>query len=103
VLQPDLFIDGMVHANDPYTSVEAAVAVTRRLTELHAQVLAAFKANGAMTDEDLEQLPQFRTYGPSTIRKRRSELWQQSLLGAVGERINSRGRRMLLWALKEAA
>lgn len=94
-LEPDL--RGMHHADDPYTSVEAAAAVERRRTELHEKVLGAFDVHGAMTDEDLEQRPEFTDYGPSTIRKRRSELLQAGAIMAIGDRRNSRGRRMLIW------
>jgi hypothetical protein len=93
--EPD--ITGMTHRGDPSTSREAATAVARRRTELHAAVLAAFRLHGRMTDEELEKLPQFQTYGPSTIRKRRSELFQQGALVAVGDRVNSRGRKMVIW------
>lgn len=96
---PDL--RGMVHRDDPHTSSAAAEVIARRRTELHEKVLAAFERYGAMTDEDLEQLDEFRGYGPSTIRKRRSELFHQQALVSVGERLNSRGRTMLVWALKE--
>jgi hypothetical protein len=93
-------LSGMFHADDPHTSVEAAAAVARKRTELHARVLQAFSEHGRMTDEDLELLPEFRDFGPSTIRKRRSELYQQGALEAVGDRVNSRHRKMLVWAIK---
>jgi hypothetical protein len=92
-------IAGMVHRNDPHTSVEAAVVIARKRSELHEKVLAAFADRGRMTDEQLEQLPEFQDYGPSTIRKRRSELFQQQALRPYGERVNSRGRTMLVWGL----
>jgi len=91
-------ISGMVHAGDPHTSIDAAVVIEQRRTELYQKVLAAF-ARGRMTDEELEELPEFRAYGPSTIRKRRSELYQQGALVVVGECRNSRGRKMLIWDL----
>jgi hypothetical protein len=100
-LQPDLFedISGMVHADDPYTSIDAATVIAHRRNELHEKVLAAFAHYGSMTDEQLETLPEFHDYGPSTIRKRRSELFQQHALVAVGDVVNTRGRRMLVWSL----
>jgi hypothetical protein len=97
---PDVSITGMVHADDPHTSIDAAVVMAHRRTELHEQVLAAFRLYGNMTDETLENLPEFADYGPSTIRKRRSELYQQQALAVAGERLNSRGRKMLVWALR---
>jgi len=74
--------------------------IARRRTELHKKVLAAFTEHGSMTDEQLENLPEFHDYGPSTIRKRRSELFQQHALVAVGDTVNTRGRKMLVWALE---
>jgi hypothetical protein len=71
----------------------------RRLNELHREVLSAFEAHGRLTDEELERLPQFGCYGPSTIRKRRSELYLMGQLVRVGERNNSRGRRMVVWGM----
>lgn len=64
----------MVHHAGPTTEIAAAQAVCRRRSALHAQVLEAFRDLGDMTDEQLEQLPQFQHCAPSTIRKRRSEL-----------------------------
>jgi hypothetical protein len=89
----------MVHADDPHTSIEAATVIVQRRTELHEKVLQAFAAHGAMTDEQLETLPEFHDYGPSTIRKRRSELFQQDALVVAGNRVNTRGRKMLIWTI----
>jgi hypothetical protein len=85
------------------TEVLAADRVARRLSELHTAVLEAFRDHGAMTDEQLEQLPRFAAYGPSTIRKRRSELLQQGRLVACGEATNSRGQRMKIWRVSTPA
>lgn len=90
---------GMTHRDDPHTSAEAAAVIAPHRTELHARVLAAFKAHGPMTDGELEALPEFHGYGPSTIRKRRSELFQAHALVAVGERRNERNCKMVVWAL----
>jgi len=90
-------ISGMVHHDDPVTSLEAAVVIARHRTELHDKIEAALRALGPMDDEQLEQLPQFAGYGPSTIRKRRSELFQMGVVTPCGVRTNSRGRRMLVW------
>lgn len=98
--QPD-DITGMVHADDPHTSIDAAIVIASRRNELHGKVLAAFARYGAMTDEELENLPEFHDYGPSTIRKRRSELFQQHAIVAVGEAVNTRGRKMLIWSEKK--
>jgi hypothetical protein len=89
----------MVHRDDPPTSIEAAATIERHRTELHVRVLAAFRRHGPMTDEQLEELPEFDGYGPSTIRKRRSELYHAQQLVAVGERRNARNCKMLVWAV----
>ena len=88
------------HKNDPVTSVAAAVALQPRLSRLHKQVMAALKAHGPMIDTELEELPQFRGYGPSTLRKRRSELFQAGYLRRVAVRRNSRGQKMIAWGIQ---
>jgi hypothetical protein len=98
VLSPD--ITGMVHRGDPSTSRDAAVRVARHCSELHERVLAAFGRFGPMTDEELEELPEFADLGPSTIRKRRSELYHDGALIAVGEKVNSRGCTMVVWQIR---
>lgn len=74
----DLFsedhIARMTHHCARATEVEAARIICRKRGVLHEKVLQAFRDRGAMTDEELERLPQFTTFAPSTIRKRRSEL-----------------------------
>jgi len=104
--QPTLFgdartgIGGMVHQGDPPTSKEAAQVIARRQSELQWQVCEAFRQYGSMTDEELERLPCFKTFGPSTIRKRRSELYRMGELVPMGTEHNSRGRWMTVWGLK---
>jgi hypothetical protein len=92
-------LQGMVHHGDPHTSVESAIVILRQQNELHVKVEAAFVEHGQMTDEQLEELPEFVGYGPSTIRKRRSELYHAHRLVKVGEQRNRRGRKMLVWDL----
>jgi hypothetical protein len=81
---------------DPPTCIAPSA---QKLTDLHNQVLDAFDEYGSMTDEQLERLPQFSSYGPSTIRKRRSELYVMGRLMQAGEKVNTRGRRMIVWRL----
>lgn len=90
----------MVRRDARDTEIAAAAAVERRLTESHALVRAAFRRQGSMTDEQLEQLPEFADWAPSTARKRRSELMMAGELVAVGDARNSRGRAMTIWGLK---
>jgi hypothetical protein len=104
--QPNLF--GAVLAeyfdvrwDSPPTSQAAAASIAPVRTALHLAVLEALRAGGPMTDEQLEQLPQFSLCGPSTIRKRRSELAQQGAVRHSGDSVNSRGRTMRVWAIQE--
>lgn len=90
----------MVRTDARDTEIAAAAAVQPRLNVMHEQVLAAFTAQGPMTDEQLEQLPQFADWAPSTARKRRSELMMAGRLEALGDALNSRNRRMVRWGLK---
>src|SRR5262245_13356519 len=102
--QQDLFTDikGMVHRAPLSTEVAAAEFIARKRTELHDRCLRAFRKFGPMTDAELETLDEFATYGPSTIRKRRSELYQYGVLEICGERRNDRGRPMKVWQITPA-
>lgn len=90
-------LEGMVRYHDHRTSIAAANAVVLSRRALQMRVLEAFADHGVMTDEELELLPEFAHYGPSTIRKRRSELYQAGLLITLGVRRNSRRRLMLIF------
>lgn len=93
-------IKGMVHSDDPSTSVVAANSINQCKSRLHQKVMDAFGIYGSMTDSELEGLDEFKDYGPSTIRKRRSELYQSGKLEVCGERNNNRGFKMLVWKVK---
>jgi len=91
----------MSRRSNPETSRKAAGAIIPQLSKLHEQVLAVFQREGALTDEELEKQPEFWTCSPSTVRKRRSELFQMGKLVACGERMNARGSAtMTVWRLK---
>ena len=92
----------MVHRDDPQTSVDAALTVKRKIGKLHQRVYNAVaryisRDGQGITDEELELLIEFQGYGPSTIRKRRSELYQAGDLTSDGARKNKRGQKMLTW------
>lgn len=90
----------MHHHHDPATSTLAAEAIHRHRSALQERVIDAFRRHGAMTDEDLESLPELQGYAPSTIRKRRSELWQAQYLRETETRPNHRGTAsMTVWTL----
>lgn len=84
----------MVRVRDLRTCYGAADDVIPLLNELQMGVLRAISEAGARgaTDRELEQLPIFRGRAPSTVRKRRSELYQAGLLLASGVR-----EKMTVW------
>lgn len=77
---------GMSHRDGLPTEREAAAKVARKLNALHDEVLDAFRAKGPMDARQAEELAQFSHLGPSTIRKRISELFHAGRLAADGKR-----------------
>ena len=94
---PPRDISGMVRREGPETSEEAAEVVAPHRRALQERVWRAFQAHGPMSDEQLENLPEFEGYGPSTVRKRRTELSQRGELAEDGTCLNSRGRTVLVF------
>lgn len=88
-------LTGLWRANDHSTSIEAGLAVSEKRSALQATILEALQRLGPMTDRELEALPVFARYAPSTVRKRRSELYQDECIEPTGER---RGR-LKVWRL----
>lgn len=87
------------HARDPHTAKIAGSGFEQRgISDLHELVLEALRA-GPLTDEELERLPQFARLAPSTVRKRRSELFHMGRIKRSAVVQNARGRPMLKWAL----
>jgi hypothetical protein len=73
---------------DPETSHEAAQRITAKLSQLQARVLVAvgeFGEQGA-TAREVETLDAFADCGPSTVRKRLSELSKAGKLHDAGRR-----------------
>ena len=104
VTAPDLFaapaiaistnaIRGMVRGDGSIESQVAACRVLGKVTQLQGQILEALAGNG-LNDRELEELPIFKTCGPSTVRKRRVELWQAGRLAKAGRRDG-----MAIWIL----
>jgi len=93
-------IRGMVRRDDPTTSVRAARSVVRGISALQRQVLEVIAAAGAagVTDGELEALPAFGKFAYSTVRKRRTELYQGGYLEVVGERDGFK-----VWAVRSDA
>ena len=89
-------LKSMVRHGDYATSRAAALALEPRLSALQSDIMAALRHHGALTDEQLERLPEFRAYAPSTVRKRRTELRQIGRIYASKEkRPNERGSAVL--------
>lgn len=89
----DLADQRLIRLPSHSTSVEAAQSILPCRTVLQAQILNALIVHGPMTDGELEKLEQFKDYGPSTVRKRRSELYQDGKVLATEERRD----RMIVW------
>ena len=94
-------LKSMVRAHDHATSRAAALAVEPRLSELQASIMAALRHHGPLTDGELEALPEFRAYAPSTVRKRRTDLVAMGEVRATKEkRPNERGSAVLtVWTV----
>jgi hypothetical protein len=74
---------------DHATSVAAGEALSDTfLSQLRGRVYRAIQQAGddGLTDLELEKLPEFNKYAPSTVRKRRSELWQRMYINGNGKR-----------------
>lgn len=88
----------MARRDDHDTSVAAAKAIEPELSELQMKVLTALEIYEAMTDGELEKLERFDGCRPSTVRKRRSELYQNGLVVKAGRRDG-----MTVWAVANKA
>src|SRR5215467_2455620 len=84
---PPSDIAGMVRNPDHTTSIDAAYGVNEFKTKLQNRVYEIL-CGRAMTDGELETLPEFSDYRYSTVRKRRSELFQKNMVGWTGDRRN---------------
>lgn len=74
---PQFNTPDMHRKNDHQTAIDAAERIAKTCkTELQTAVYEALVARGPMTDGELERLDIFAHYSPSTVRKRRSELFQ---------------------------
>lgn len=100
-MSSEIDITGMVRSGDHGTSVMAAESVAESMSELQQKVYSALKTYGPLTDEELESLPQFARFAYSTVRKRRTDLYQNGAVFKIGEKLNSRRRQMIVWGLKE--
>jgi hypothetical protein len=104
-MSDDLDLRGMIREPDHDTSVAAAAHHEPTRTELQNRVEAAIRREAprhdpqGLNDEELRLLPEFvqDEYAESTVRKRRTELYQQGRLVKVGKRPNAAGFMMTVW------
>lgn len=95
---------GMVRTSDPPTSIEAAATVEPFTNALQRMVYQAIAESLVpVTAETVERLPRFSELGPSTVRKRISELYQAKRIVQAGKQKNSRGCSMILWTINPGA
>ncbi len=80
----------MFRFSDPATSEAAAAVVVDHLGKIHRLVLEVYGRRGPMSARAAERLPEFESYGFSTIRKRISELKASGHLEECG--IDTTGR-----------
>jgi hypothetical protein len=81
---PTREIVGMVRGNDPIESQAAAVAVKPDCQWLRWRLLQILATQGIQTARDLESRAEFKAFGPSTVRKRISELRQAGKITQQG-------------------
>ena len=73
--------------DDHQTAIDASERVAKFCkTELQTAVYEALIKYGPMTDGELERLDVFAHYSPSTVRKRRSELYQEGRVAKTDAR-----------------
>lgn len=91
---PTRLLAGMVRGTDRLESQHAAVRQLEGRSALQQRLLHILATEGPLTDRELESRTEFRGYGPSSIRKRRSELFQAKLIVDCGRR-----DKLTLWDL----
>ena len=83
--QGDLFATkGMVRKTDPQTSHEAAKIVAPHVGKTVELILSAYRRHGPMSARWAERLPEFSSYGFSTIRRRITDLHRSGQLEECG-------------------
>lgn len=89
---PTRAIRPYVRPDSPLTSQRAAVDVLPKLSKLEHRIMEILSTFGpeyqpeGMTDREIETLKEFSCYGPSTVRRRRTTLYQQGRLVENGIR-----------------
>ena len=81
---PTRSIVGMVRGNDPIECQAAAVRVRHDCKWLRYRLMQILATQGPRTARDLESRAEFKAFGPSTVRKRISELRQAGKITQQG-------------------
>ena len=90
----NLMPKGLHRTIDHTTSIDAAKAIQKHLSDLQQKVLDAFRCHEELTDGELESLPQFSQCAPSTVRKRRGEL-----VGRYIQKTAKRRKGQAVWSI----
>lgn len=88
---PDLFeatvlatptreVRGLVRGSDPIESQAAAVRAKAHQTRLQQAILHILASEGPQTAKEVECRAEMRAYGPSTVRRRFTELKEAGLI-----------------------
>ena len=80
---PALRIVGMVRGSDPIESQGAAQKAVKHQTRLQQAILHLLATEGPATAKEIESRADMRSYGPSTVRRRFSELKELKLIRQV--------------------
>lgn len=83
---PTRELRGMVRETDGIESQRAAVDVSGRCAKIRERIMQIIAALGPRNARELEEMDEFRDDGPSTVRKRITELKQAGDLVQVGRR-----------------
>lgn len=76
-------------AEEPRIAARAVLPATHGLRE---RIYAILLSEGGKTDRELETRPEFQHFAPSSVRKRRSELFSVSRVARDGRR-----DKMAIW------
>jgi hypothetical protein len=92
----------MSRTGDHDTSIEAAALRLDGLRDLQVRVYRLIERDGPLTDDEIEARggdPIFEglSFAPTTLRKRRSELYADGFVEDVGRKLNANNRNMKLW------
>lgn len=75
----------LARRTDPPTSHQAALQVTKTLTERQCAVLQAIAYQGPLSGREAERLARFARWAPSSVRKRITELRRFGFIESAGE------------------